>query len=201
VRLRFLAPLVKAVTAHCGLLRGTEAVAIIEFAVTLPIMLVLAVGIFDFGGAFNLKQKLQATAREGARFASASPTNDLALGTPPSVTAIRDLVDSYLKTEGINDCGLATSPATPGAPLVWTYTASSGCPGGLSLTLTIDRGNNASFPPVSVGGVSIHVISTQVTIAYPYQWQFNRVVGLMAPGATYAGTSVITTTAVVPNMD
>ena len=200
MRLPCLARAAKAAAARCGLLRATEAVAIVEFAVILPFMLVLVVGIFDFGGAFNLKQKLQAAAREGARFASASPTNDLdSAGTPPSVTAIRDLVDSYFQAERVNDCGLAATPAAPGAPLVWTYTASSGCPGGQSLTLTIDRGN-ATFPAL-IDGVPINMISTQVTIAYPYQWQFNRVIGLMAPGATYAGTSIITTTAVVPNMD
>jgi Flp pilus assembly protein TadG len=172
-----------------------------EFAITLPILLVLAVGIFDFGGAFNLRQKLEATAREGARFASAMPTNDLTSGgTPPSVVAVRDVVDSYLKNARVNDCGLATSGIPGPSPnLTWTFTGSSGCPGGQNLTLTIDRGN-ASFP-ATINGVTINVISTQVTIAYPYQWQFNRVIGLMAPGATYAGTSLITTTAVVPNMD
>jgi Flp pilus assembly protein TadG len=190
---------VKSAAARFELFRGAEAVAIAEFALTLPFMLVLVIGIFDFGGAFNLKQKLLATAREGARFASASPTDDLgSAGTPPSVAAIRNLVDSSFQAEGINDCGLGTT-ATTGPALVWTFTGSSGCPGGQTLTLTIDRGN-ASFP-ATVGGATINVISTQVTIAYPYQWQFNRVIGFMAPGATYAGTSIITVTAIVPNMD
>ena len=187
----------KAATACWGLLRGSEAVAVAEFAITLPLLLVMVVGVFDFGGAFNLRQKLDATAREAARFASDMPTSDLsAAGTPPSVVAIRNQVDSYLKIEKINDCGLAAS-GTAGAALVWTFTGT--CPGGGTFTLTIDRGN-ASFP-ANISGVTIHVISTQVTLAYPYQWQFNRVIGFMAPGATYAGTSIITTTAVVPNQD
>jgi uncharacterized membrane protein len=62
------------------LLRQTEAAAIIEFAVALPLLIVLVVGIFDFGGAFNLKQKLNNAVREGARFGASQPTNDLALG-------------------------------------------------------------------------------------------------------------------------
>ena len=43
----------------------------------LPLLVVFVVGIFDFGGAFNLKQMLNNIAREGARFASSLPTNDL----------------------------------------------------------------------------------------------------------------------------
>jgi Flp pilus assembly protein TadG len=187
-------------TALCATIRGTEGVAIAEFAITLPLLMVLLVGVFDFGGAFNLRQKLDATSREAARFASAMPTSDLSgPGTPDSVTAIRDLVDSYLKIAKINDCGLASSSAAAGPLLVWTYTASSGCAGGQSFKLTIDRGHGTF--PANVGGVTINVISTQVTLAYPYQWQFNRIIGLVAPGATYAGTTLITTTAVVPNLD
>src|SRR5579859_4431683 len=81
-------------------LRRTEAAALIEFAVALPLLVVLVVGIFDFGGAFNLKQELNNAVREGAHFAATQPSNDLALGIfkPPSVDAVRFLVDSYLQT-------------------------------------------------------------------------------------------------------
>ena len=51
-------------------LRGTEGTQLVELAVTLPLLVVMVVGIFDFGGAYNLKQKLNDTAREGARFAT-----------------------------------------------------------------------------------------------------------------------------------
>ena len=185
--------------AGCERLRGTEAIAIAEFAITLPLLLVLVVGIFDFSTAINLKQKLGAASREGARFGSTLPTNDLdSPGTPDSVVAIKDQVDSYLKAARIDDCGLATATAAEGPTLVWTYTANTGCPGGQNLTLTIDRGS-ASFP-ATIGGDTINVISTQVTIGHPYQWEFNRVIGLLVPNATYAGISTITTTAVAPNL-
>ena len=86
----------------------TSGSQLLEFAVALPLLVVFVVGIFDFGGAFDLKQKLSNIAREGARFASSLPTNDLdAIGTPPSVTAIRDLVVAHLQTARLNDCGLA----------------------------------------------------------------------------------------------
>ena len=95
------------VRLRISLLRGTDAAAIIEFAVALPLLVVLVVGIFDFGGAFNLKQELNNAAREGARFGAAQPTNDISPANlkPPSVDAIRYLVDAYLQTAHINDCG------------------------------------------------------------------------------------------------
>ena len=94
--------------AKAALLTDTSGSQLLEFAVALPLLVVFVVGIFDFGGAFNLKQMLNNIAREGARFASSLPTNDLdAIGTPPSVTAVRDLVVSHLQMARLNDCGLA----------------------------------------------------------------------------------------------
>ena len=160
-------------------LRNTEAAALIEFAVALPLLVVLVVGIFDFGGAFNLKQELNNAVREGARFAAAQPTNDLNLTKPPSVDAVRFLVDSYLQTAKINDCGLNSVAEPPtGGGLTWVYNANSGC----NLTLTISRGIAV---PETVGGTPINLICTTVHISYPYPWHFNNVIGLLIPGANY----------------
>ncbi len=171
---------------------------LLEFAVALPLLVVFVVGIFDFGSAFNVKQKVSNITREAARFASTLPASDLdAIGTPASVTAIRDLVESHLQAGRMNDCGLAAAaPAANFATLTWTYTTAAGCPA--PLVLTIERGY--SFQTI-IGGNTFNVMSTRVTLLYPYQWQFNRVIGLMAPGATYPGVSQIMTDAIVPNMD
>ena len=56
--------------AKAALLTDTSGSQLLEFAVALPLLVVFVVGIFDFGGAFNLKQMLNNIAREGARFAS-----------------------------------------------------------------------------------------------------------------------------------
>src|ERR1700723_322002 len=85
-----------------SLLRETEAAAIIEFAVALPLLVVLIVGIFDFGCAFNLKQELNNAVREGARFGAGQRTNDLAVVPAPSVNAVRSVVASYLQTARVN---------------------------------------------------------------------------------------------------
>jgi Flp pilus assembly protein TadG len=183
--------------AKLGLrLRSADAAALIELAIALPLLVVLVVGIFDFGGAFNLKQELNNAVRDGARFAAAQPTNDLTLAAPPSVDAVRLLVDSYLQTAKINDCGLSTATETPVPPpplLTWKYSASgSGC----SLTLTISRGvavQTNSAPPVNILCTTIHV-------SYSYQWHFNSVIQLLVPGANYT-LGNIKSDATAVNMD
>ena len=171
---------------------------LLEFAVALPLLVVFVVGIFDFGGAFNTKQMLSNIAREGARFASSLPTNDLdTLGTPPSVTAIRDLVAAHLQTSRLNDCGLAGQGGVNGPATTWTYTAAGGgCPA--PLVLTIER--EFSFP-TTVGANTFQVMSTRVSLKYPYSWHFNKVITLLIPAATYQGVTQINTDATVPNMD
>jgi Flp pilus assembly protein TadG len=191
-------------TTAFSTLRGTQASQLLEFAVALPLLMVFVVGIFDFGNAFNLKQKLNNAVRDGARFGSSLPTNDLsqagACGAPSSVCAIRDLVDSDLQAGRVNDCSLSTQSATGSSP-TWTYSASgSGCPG--TLTLTIQR-EFAFVETVTsgAGSTNINVISTRVSVSYPYKWRFNRVIQFLAPGSSYAGVTLISTDAVAPNMD
>jgi Flp pilus assembly protein TadG len=162
-----------------SLLRKTEAAAIIEFAVALPLLVVLVVGIFDFGGAFNLKQELNNAAREGARFGAAQPTNDLALSQPPSVNAVRYVIDAYLTNAHINDCGLGSSTSWgTGGALTWQFTANTGC----TMTLTVSRGVQVQE---TVGGAQVNMLCTSVNIVYPYQWHFNNVIQLLVPGANY----------------
>src|SRR5215468_10528740 len=88
------------------ILKGDRGAQILEFALVLPLLVVFVVAIYDFGQAFNVKEKLNFAAKDGARFGAAQPTNDLTQTAPVSVTAIRDLVDADLINAGINDCGL-----------------------------------------------------------------------------------------------
>jgi len=161
-------------------LLGDKGAAIVEFAVALPLLMVLVVGIFDFGGAFNLKQELNNAAREGARFGAAQPTNDLALAQPPSVNAVRYVVAAYLTNAHINDCGLGSSTTWgTGGGLTWQFTASTGC----TMTLTVSRG--ISLSETISGQPTVNMLCTRVNIVYPYQWHFNNVIQVLVPGASY----------------
>src|SRR5271170_114271 len=85
---------------------------IVEFALSLPLLVLFVVGIFDFSGAISLKQKLTNAAREAARVAAADPANDLGNPSDAQPSSVIDafyVVDNYLKSEKLNDCGLDTA--------------------------------------------------------------------------------------------
>jgi Flp pilus assembly protein TadG len=171
----------------------THASQIAEFAISLPLLAVVVIGITDFGTAFDLKYKLSNAVREGTRVAS-TQTSDDTNAVPASVTAVRDAIDSYLVGDHVNDCGLAT--ATPAqAGLVWTYTANTGCPGGGTLTLIVDRGK--TFP--ITGGVTVE--TTRVSINYPFQWRFSGVIKVLIPTAQYSALTYIKNETVMQNLN
>src|SRR5215813_5564266 len=68
-------------------LRREEGAALLEMAVTLPLLLFLSVAIFEFGRAYQTWQVLTNAAREGARVAVLPGVND---------AAVRDRVKSYI---------------------------------------------------------------------------------------------------------
>ena len=180
------------------MLASVEASQLLEFAIVLPLLAVLVIGIFDFGAALNLKQELNTAAREGAAFGANLPTNDLgpngsSTGQPQSVVGVRNLVDAYLVQSRINDCGLG--PAAAGSSS-WIWIATGSCSGG-TFTLTINRGyvfksNGANGP--------VDVVATQVSISYPYQWTFNSIIQVLVPGATYSATIQLAASSTMPNL-
>ena len=179
-----------------SLFTNEQASQIAEFAVSLPLLVVMVVGIFDFSGAFALKQKLANAAREGARAAAADPANDLsgaASGVPVSVSDAYQVVDNYLQSEKINDCGLNGVTPTQGSGLTWSSTSMGTCPGS-GITFSINRG---CVTQQTLAGTSTSMVATCVTITYPYAWRFTFVSTLM--GRTIMGPSSLTTTAVAYN--
>jgi Flp pilus assembly protein TadG len=195
-----------------GRLQADErASQIAEFALSLPLLVVFVVGIFDFSGALALKQKLTNAAREGARVAAADPATDLTGGVTPVPVSVADafyVVDNYLKSENLNDCGLGTTPPTPSGTLTWSVTQNStGCPG-VGIVFTINRGyyfpQTGATSPTSactsqLPGTQTAVTGTCVSIKYGYKWRFNSVINLLVPSASYASVSYITTTATAFN--
>jgi Flp pilus assembly protein TadG len=176
---------------------STEGSQIVELAVSLPLLLVCVVGITDFGTAFNLKQKLNNAAREGVRIAANQYMADVVNASPNSIIAIHDAVDNYLIAARVNDCGLSSASPTK-AGLTWTYTASSGCPGNGTLTLTIDRGN--IFQATDADTTTLE--TSHIVISYPYQWQFGGFIRFFAPSANYAtGVTQIRADAMMTNLN
>jgi TadE-like protein len=161
---------------------------IVEFAISLPVLVLLVVGIFDFSNALTLKQRLTNAARDAARVAAADPATDLvnpSTSPPVSIGDAFQVVDNYLTSEKINDCGLSGATATASG-LKWTYTSTGTCPG-TGITLLIDRG---CISQVSTSGGTVDLIGTCVTITYPYKWEFNNVASTL--GWTGSGPSTMT---------
>jgi hypothetical protein len=181
----------------CGLFhrlfREDRAAQIVEFAVSLPLLVLFVVGIFDFSGAYTLKQKLTNVTRDAARSAAADTATDLTAprsGVPISINDSFQIVDNYLLINHLSDCGLKL---TGQSGLTWTYTGTTSCPPG-GLTLVINRGYY--FPAANTGqpatldcapqgaGTQMAVISTCVSIQYPYQWRFGNVANLFGSSRT-----------------
>jgi Flp pilus assembly protein TadG len=160
------------------------------------LLVFFVVGIFDFSGAIALKNKLANAAREGARVAAADPANDLGNPLPASIIDAAQVVDNYLTSEKINDCGLSTATLGNTGGLTWGVTTTgTGCPGGATpgLQLTVNRGCTSQQV---IDTATVNLVSTCVTILYPYVWQFNGVAGLFG---SFSGPTNIKTTAVAFN--
>jgi len=72
-------------------------IAAVEFAIVLPIVLVVLFGIFEFGFAFWRKQSLTAAVREGARKAIVKTTEVKNEGW------VRTKVETYMDGVGLTD--------------------------------------------------------------------------------------------------
>jgi Flp pilus assembly protein TadG len=173
----------------CGSTQGSQ---IIELAVSLPLLVLIMVGVTDFGQAFRLKHQLEIAAQDAARVAANQTMADISNANPNSTEAVRNAVEGAFVSMRINDCGLNAVTGSK-AGLVWTY-SSAGCAG--PLTVTVDRGSTFDV----AGGTPVKVEATHITISYPYQWRFNRVVQLLFSGS-FTGPSQIQAEATAQNLN
>lgn len=78
----------------------------VEAAITLPILLLLMVGIFEVGRAYETWQVVTNAAREGARM-SVTPNSD--------TTTVTELVKKYMADGQLNKADVATVSVNPNA--------------------------------------------------------------------------------------
>ena len=167
--------------------------ALLELAISLPLLVVFIVGIFDFSGAFNQKQKLESAAQAGAIIAAAQPTSDIETdrGDPQSLHPVVTVIFNSLLAAGVVPQGCTLTIRTPAqSGLSWTYNV-AGCPD--TLTITINRG----WVPSTAD--STLTVGTQVTVTYPYHWRFNSAIQLLFPGTSFSTPASISETAGVHN--
>ena len=93
-------------------LRSEKGAALLEAAITVPIILLISVGIFEFGRAYQTWQVLTNAAREGARVAVISGTTDAqvrsAVNNYLSIGQVRTVVDSNITVNRAAPLGTKT---------------------------------------------------------------------------------------------
>ena len=184
-------------------LRGAEAAQLVEFALVMPLLVVLVVGAIDFGTGWVLKDRMANAARDGARVAVSLPNdtyNPQCGGTPCSVQSAASAAVNYLSNAGVSACGLdptSTSPSNGPGAFAWTYTSPSNCPGTtIKMSIAVER---SVATTVTVGATTTTVLMTRVTVSYPFKWMFGSVIKLLAPSSGYASTLTLSTLEIMQN--
>jgi Flp pilus assembly protein TadG len=173
-------------------LRSQDGSQMLEFAFAMPFLVVLAIGVLDFGQAYNLKHILTNAAREAARMVVTNPITDVSCsgGTPCSIEDAASATREYLRNDNLSaaSCMNPKNPSSSGT-LTWTWACANG------VGLTINRG----FSFTSTAGAVVQ--STQVTLSYPYTWTFSQVIGLLGQGTVSTLPSILSTTLVMENLN
>ncbi len=81
--------------------------ALVEFALTLPLLMLLLMGIVEIGRAWNMKQTLTDAAREGARLAVVA--DPLLPTVAKTDTAVKLRVQGYVRTAGMDSTRVRVS--------------------------------------------------------------------------------------------
>jgi hypothetical protein len=93
---------------------GSEGASAVEFALILPLLILLVVGVFEFGLAWYRTQNLASAAREGARLASVG-------GTQIQISErVRDAQNAFVDSDieitflDVDDTAIITNPPCSG---------------------------------------------------------------------------------------
>jgi Flp pilus assembly protein TadG len=117
--------------SRCELLRGERGASLVEFALLLPIFVILLLACVDFGRAFYLATEIAGAARAGAVYGTRNPTDTLGMQTvaqddTPDVPNVSAGTPTYVCecADGTNQTSAATcatSPPTCSNGLNWVY--------------------------------------------------------------------------------
>jgi len=116
--------------------RRQDGAITVEMALILPLFLLIAAGILDFGHAWFMKQAITNASREGARYGITYKTNTSGVRIPPNALnpTIQTKVNTYLTN-------LLPSDANPTVTCGGTgYSAAN--PSGLPLNVTVSATKN-----------------------------------------------------------
>ena len=88
--------------------RRRRGLAVVEAAVTLPVIVTMMLGLWEVGRLVQVNQLLTNAVREGARLAAGGTTNN----TPVTVTMVQNEVKNYLTSAGLPTAAISGSTVT-----------------------------------------------------------------------------------------
>lgn len=163
---------------------------LLELALVVPILLLIVIGVWDFGNAFAMKQKLTNAARGAARVMVSTPfmnppnPTGCTTAVPCSVVSAATSVQNYLTNAGLD--GSWITPSTPtNSPSVgsceWTWISSPSNSTAsdyykLDIVGNVWIETDGTVVPFSASSATAgSVLGTQVTLEYPVNWNWAAV--------------------------
>jgi hypothetical protein len=134
--------------------RGSSGQALVEFALIIPIFLVLLLGIFDFGRVVWASNSLAHAAREGARFAIVHG------GSPMDPCPVGPLAPEY----DPKLMGTCPHPVSPSTQAVKDAALSAALAGGTSTAVTVCYGAGCSGNTDATGATNARGTPVTVTV-------------------------------------
>ena len=134
--------------------RGDEGAAAVEFAIVLPLLLVLLFGIIEFGVLLFDKAMITNASREGARRAI------LFQDPRPTLGDVQSVVNAYCANHLITFAATPSPPTIATNPAMSTLTAASA---GTNLTVTVTYPFRFLLIPAFVTSITCNVTLSGVT--------------------------------------
>lgn len=122
--------------------RARHGLAVVEFAAVAPLLLVVTLGMIEYGRLVQVQQVLTNASREGARLAATGSV---------SASQVQAVVDSYLATAGINGETTTVSPSSP---------TSAGAGDPVTVSVSIPFSSVHWYPPVLITGMTMNANAT-----------------------------------------
>ena len=158
---------------------GERGAAAVEFALVLPVFLMLVFGMFTGGIAYNQKQQISHSAREGARYGATIPQDQFGPGNGAGwATSVKDVTvgrsEGDLSVTGATVCvalvsGTAGTVVSGATPYYYNGTFPYGASSGSAARCFDDSASNDASTRVQVvvgrpGSISAIFVNINVTL-------------------------------------
>lgn len=140
---------------RCSLVRNREGVAFLEFTILFPLLLVLAVGVFEFGHALQNYHRINKSVRDAARFLARQPISCTSAGVNVGT------IDASIITEAKN---LAMTGEITGGTLLLDYWTDPN-----TVTISVDCNSSAGYyVPNGGSGATSFIPTVKMQASVPY---------------------------------